>query len=80
MALQRNIKALGSFAYLATKKNKKSYLKYVFFTLEMIASPKSQIHEETNLKGLFPNIHELVDDLLLNKYSKKLKKLIGDGD
>ncbi|MES2614711.1 MAG: phosphotransferase [Bdellovibrionota bacterium] len=76
MGLQRNIKALGSFGYLAIKKSKPEYLKYVIHTLKILCSKNSQVHEETDLKRLFPHIFELLDNLLNGKYSKKLNKII----
>ena len=76
MGLQRNIKAVGSFGYLATKKHKPQYLKYVLPTLDILMSKDSQQHAETDLKMLLPNIFQLVEDLSIGKYSDKLKKII----
>ena len=67
MGLQRNIKALGSFGYLATKKSKPDYLQYVHHTLEILCSKNAQIHAETDLKRLMPNIFELLDSLLSSR-------------
>jgi hypothetical protein len=41
MGLQRNIKALGSFGYLATEKRKPSYLRYVPHTLATLVDAAS---------------------------------------
>ncbi len=76
MGLQRNIKALGSFGYLATKKSKPSYLKYVNHTLEILWSNNSQIHEETDLKRLMPDLFNLLDNLLNGNYSERINKII----
>jgi aminoglycoside/choline kinase family phosphotransferase len=42
MGMQRNIKALGSFGYLAAEKRKPSYLRYVERTLETLVSKPSR--------------------------------------
>lgn len=76
MGLQRNVKALGSFGYLATKKSKPDYLKYVKHTLNIVCSKYAQAHEETDLKRLMPHIFELLDNLNTGKYAKKLDKII----
>ena len=76
MGLQRNIKALGSFGYLATKKSKPDYLKYIRPTLDILCSKNAQIHEETDLKRLMPHVFALLDNLSTGKYAKKLTKLI----
>ncbi len=76
MGLQRNIKAIGSFGYLATKKGKCNYLKYVKQTLEILNSEFAQIHEETNLKMMLPHLFKLIDNLYKGEFSEKLDMLI----
>lgn len=76
MGLQRNIKAIGSFGYLATKKGKPNYLQYVKHTLEILMSPEAQIHEETDLKRMMPHLYELIENLYQGKLSLKLEKRI----
>lgn len=63
MGLQRNIKAIGSFGYLATKKGKPNYLQYIDHTLKIICAREAQIHEETDLKIMLPNLFKILDQL-----------------
>lgn len=72
MGLQRNIKAIGSFGYLAVKKGKPNYLQYINQTLEIICSKEAQIHEETDLKIMLPNLFKLLDQL----FSGNLKEMV----
>jgi N-acetylmuramate 1-kinase len=76
MGLQRNIKAIGSFGYLATKKGKSSYLQYIKHTLETLSSPEAQIHEETELKQMMPNLYKLIENLYQGELSKQLEQQI----
>lgn len=76
MGLQRNIKAIGSFGYLATKKGKPSYLQYVKHTLETLSSPEAQIHEETDLKRVMPHLYDLIENLYQGELSLQLEKRI----
>ena len=76
MGLQRNIKAIGSFGYLATKKGKPNYLKYVKHTLEILSSPEAQIHEETDLKIMMPQLYSLINNLYKGELSIKLEEKI----
>lgn len=76
MGLQRNIKAIGSFGYLATKKSKPDYLKYVQPTLDILCSPHAQLLAEFTLKKLMPHLFELLSDLSTGQYSTHLKQAI----
>ncbi len=62
MGLQRNIKALGSFGYLATVKNKPQYLCYVSHTLETLcnAAKSTPAGEKFGLK--YPTIFAFLND------------------
>ncbi len=72
MSIQRNIKAIGSFGYLATQKNKLNYLKYILPTLLMINQPEAYLHEEINLKIMLPYLYRLVEELCTGKLNKVL--------
>ncbi|WP_161597658.1 aminoglycoside phosphotransferase family protein [Fluviispira multicolorata] len=76
MGLQRNIKAIGSFGYLATKKGKTNYLQYVKHTLKILNSKEAQIHEETDLKMMLPQLFNLLESLYTGDLSTKLDDLI----
>lgn len=76
MGLQRNLKAIGSFGYLATKKGKNSYLKYIQYTLTILTSLEAQIHQETDIKHMLPNLYSLINNLFEGEISRKLDKLI----
>lgn len=76
MGLQRNIKAIGSFGYLATIKNKPNYLQYVKPTLQILSSPEAQIHEDLDLKCMMPHLYELIDDLYQGNLSFQLDQKI----
>ena len=76
MGLQRNLKAIGSFGYLATKKQKSDYLKYVNQTLKILCSRNAQLHEETDIKGLLPHIFNLLENLYSGEFSSHLNNLI----
>lgn len=73
MGLQRNLKAIGSFAYLATLKGKPSYLHYVFQTLHILAAVEAQKYNNFNLVDVFPNTFQLIFDLLHGKFAERLK-------
>lgn len=64
MGLQRNIKALGSFGYLATQKQKTSYLKYVQHTLSTILSDEFSKESGMHIADAFPATFALLNDLL----------------
>jgi hypothetical protein len=76
MGLQRNLKAIGSFGYLATKKGKPSYLHYVQHTLQLLSAPQAQYHEEMDLKHLMPHLFALIENLTHGELSLKLNELI----
>jgi aminoglycoside/choline kinase family phosphotransferase len=54
MGLQRNIKALGSFGYLATQKQKTGYLKYVPHTIETILADDFAKEAGMRIADAFP--------------------------
>jgi N-acetylmuramate 1-kinase len=64
MGLQRNIKALGSFGYLATQKQKTGYLKYVQHTLNTILSDEFSKESGMHTADAFPATFALLNDLL----------------
>lgn len=63
MGLQRNIKALGSFGYLASCKNKPSYLRYVKHTLEVLCLPDSVRRGSVDITKEYPTIMEFLESL-----------------
>ena len=72
VGLQRNIKALGSFAYLCTVKKKKVYLSYVTHTLETIL--KDSAASEISLQ--FPKTFELLERMLHGDLRKHFLKIV----
>lgn len=78
MGLQRNIKAIGSFGYLATQKHKSDYLKYVFPTLNTICSGEAILYPEENLNLIaeFPYLFKLLLNLQSGELTDKLEKKI----
>jgi aminoglycoside/choline kinase family phosphotransferase len=63
MGMQRNIKAIGSFGYLATTKGKPGYLGYVNWTLETLTAPENTVSEKTNLWTEYPAVMSLLRSL-----------------
>lgn len=78
MGLQRNLKAIGSFAYLAIEKQKKDYLKYIFYTLETICSGDALLNKDINLNLIaeFPYLFKLLLELQSGELTHKLEKKI----
>lgn len=70
MGLQRNVKALGSFGYLATEKRKPSYLRYVPHTLETLVAPESGVQK------LYPATHGFLLALLSGPTKKLLEEAL----
>ncbi len=74
IGLQRNLKALGSFGYLATQKNKKSYLEYIPRTLGILCSKEAlrfeNDHHNQSLNECFPTLFELLFEI----QSEKIKE------
>lgn len=68
MGLQRNLKALGSFGFLATQKNKPDYLEYVPHTLKMICSSEALFfessHEAQKLNSCFPTLFDILNSIV----------------
>lgn len=54
MGLQRNLKAIGSFAYLSMEKSKPNYIQYIKPTLDLVCS------EQADASGLFPDLFSLL--------------------
>jgi N-acetylmuramate 1-kinase len=73
MGLQRNIKALGSFGYLATEKKKPSYLKYVPHTLEVLLARDSRVGRQANVEDEYPALFALLESLHSGELSKTLQ-------
>jgi aminoglycoside/choline kinase family phosphotransferase len=63
MGLQRNIKAIGSFGYLATTKGKPGYLSYVKSTLETLCDPMNYQAFDIDLQREYPAVMRLIFDL-----------------
>lgn len=72
VGLQRNIKALGSFAYLFRVKRKKVYLSFVSHTLSIILS--ESLASELTVR--FPATLHLVEDLVAGQTGKTFRALI----
>ena len=64
MGLQRNIKALGSFGYLATQKQKTGYLKYVRHTIETILADDFSRESGMRISDAFPATISFLENLL----------------
>lgn len=76
MGLQRNLKAIGSFGYLAVEKQKKDYLKYIPHTLNIICSGEALLYKKINLIAEFPHLFKLLLDLQSGELTHKLEKKI----
>lgn len=76
MGLQRNVKAIGSFAYLAMQKGKPIYLNHVFPTLGILSAPQAQQYKNLNLRTLLPNTFQLIEDLFHGNLTEQLKRRI----
>lgn len=63
MGLQRNVKALGSFAYLCRVKGKPNYLQYVIPTLDTLLQPESRATAGYDLRTAYPHFQRLLEDL-----------------
>lgn len=74
MGLQRNIKALGSFGYLATDKRKPSYLRYVTHTIDTILSPGSRASRASNVADEYPAIYAFFEALRHGELRKLLER------
>jgi aminoglycoside/choline kinase family phosphotransferase len=72
MGLQRNIKALGSFGYLATQKQKTGYLKYVRHTIETILADDFSRESGMRIADAFPATIGFLQDLLHGEGQDKL--------
>lgn len=64
MGLQRNIKALGSFGYLATQKQKTGYLKYVPHTIQTILADDFAKESGMRIADAFPATIGFLSDLV----------------
>jgi len=74
MGLQRNIKALGSFGYLATQKQKTGYLKFVQHTMSTILADEFSKESGMHIADAFPATFSLLNDLL---HGSKKEHLLG---
>lgn len=72
MGMQRNIKAIGSFGYLATRKGKPNYLCHVANTLETILDLDSLEPEGMSLNDHYPNIVGFLSSLKNGKLKQRL--------
>ena len=75
MGLQRNVKALGSFGYLASEKRKPSYLQYVPHTLDTLLNPASCVNVATglDLRTIYPATYAFLADLHCGNMKKLLE-------
>ncbi len=72
VGLQRNVKALGSFAYLHRVKNKKVYLSFIDHTLKTILTES----ESGPLVGQMPKTFDLLQSLHDGRQSKAISKIL----
>jgi N-acetylmuramate 1-kinase len=75
MGLQRNIKALGSFGYLAVEKGKPNYLKYVQQTLHLIVEQDKK-NPQVELRKTYGSLFGFLDSLIAGKHSNHLQNRI----
>lgn len=68
MGLQRNIKALGSFGYLATQKQKTGYLKYISSTIETILADDFSKQSGMRIADAFPATIEFLHDVVEGRW------------
>lgn len=78
MGLQRNLKAIGSFGYLATQKQKSDYMQYIMPTLQIICSGEAMLLSEPglNLIAEFPHLYKLLLDMQSGDLTIKIKNKI----
>lgn len=74
MGLQRNIKALGSFGYLAIEKHKGGYLKYVPHTLEVIAGAENLVGASVDLNQKYPALTTFLKDMAGGKLRLQVER------
>lgn len=74
MGLQRNIKALGSFGYLAIEKQKSTYLQYVPHTLEVLIQSDSLMGMGEDLQNAYPVLLGFLHSLSKGKLRPLLEK------
>jgi len=68
MGLQRNIKALGSFGYLATQKQKTAYLKYIGSTIETVLADDFSKGSGMRISDAFPATSEFLHDIVQGRW------------
>jgi aminoglycoside/choline kinase family phosphotransferase len=76
MGLQRNVKAIGSFGYLATTKGKPGYLSYVQWTLETLTSDVNTQAHGFHLAKAYPALMDLLNSLKSGKLSLALNNAL----
>jgi aminoglycoside/choline kinase family phosphotransferase len=76
MATQRNIKALGSFGYLASQKNKLGYLSYVKYTIQMLFNAFTFQTQSSFLAITYPNLSRFIHGLFKGKEAEILSQKI----
>ena len=76
VGLQRQLKVLGSFAFMATLKRKTQYLKYIKPTLDMLSNDNALITEGLNLKDAFQETVKLIHNLRTGCLKKTLEENI----
>lgn len=76
MGLQRNIKAIGSFGYLATTKGKPAYLSYVLSTLNTLCDAVNYQAFGADLKDEYSTIMKLLFDLQSGKLRSHLNEAL----
>ncbi len=76
MGLQRNVKAIGSFGYLATTKGKPSYLSYVKQTLDTLTSDACVCAHGCDLNQEYPALMKLLNSLKNGKLTWELQNAL----
>lgn len=74
VGLQRNIKALGSFAYLCRVKNKKVYLSFVSHTVETILEDSAASEISLQFPTIFAMLKSLAKGPLQQKFAAVLMR------
>ena len=74
MGMQRNIKALGSFGYLAIEKQKGTYLQYVPHTLDVLTLSGSLTGAGEDLQNTYPVLLSFLQSLSKGKLRPLLER------
>ncbi len=72
--LQRNLKAIGSFAYLFKEKNKIQYMDYVPYTLDIINETSHKIYNDVDLTKNFPILFSILEKIRSLDFQEIIKR------